>query len=43
MEKKGLYSSEAYENCLSRIEQLTPETQPQWGTMTAEGKRLGHV
>ena len=29
MEKKSLCSTEVYENCLSRIEQLTPETQPQ--------------
>ena len=41
MEKKSLYSSEVYENCLSRIGQLTPETQPQWGTMTA-AQMLAH-
>jgi len=41
MEKKNLYSTEVYENCLKRIEQLTPETQPQWGTMTA-AQMLAH-
>ncbi len=41
MEKKNLYSSEVYENCLNRIGQLTPETQPQWGTMTA-AQMLAH-
>ena len=41
MEKKNLYSTEVYENCLNRIEQLTPETQPQWGTMTA-AQMLAH-
>ena len=41
MEKKSLYSSEVYENCLNRIEQLTPETLPQWGTMTA-AQMLAH-
>ncbi len=41
MEKKSLYASEVYENCLNRIEQLTSETQPQWGTMTA-AQMLAH-
>lgn len=41
MEKKSLYSSEVYEDCLNRIEQLTPETQPQWCTMTA-AQMLAH-
>ena len=41
MEKKSLYSSEVYENCLNRIEQLTSETLPQWGTMTA-AQMLAH-
>jgi len=41
MEKKSLYSREVYEKCQSRIEQLTPETQPQWGTMTA-AQMLAH-
>ncbi len=41
MEKKSLYSSEVYEKCQSRIGQLTPETQPQWGAMTA-AQMLAH-
>ena len=41
MEKKSLYASEVYENCQSRIGQLTPETQPQWGSMTA-AQMLAH-
>ena len=41
MEKKNLYSTEVYENCLNRIEQLTPETQPQCGSMTA-AQMLAH-
>ncbi len=41
MEKKSLYSREVYEKCQGRIEQLTPETQPQWGTMTA-AQMLAH-
>jgi len=41
MEKKSLYSSEVYEDCQSRIEQLIPETQPQWGSMTA-AQMLAH-
>ena len=41
MEKKSLYSSEVYEKCQSRIEQLTSETQPQWGSMTA-AQMLAH-
>ncbi len=41
MQKKNLYASEVYENCLNRIEQLTPETRPQWGSMTA-AQMLAH-
>ncbi len=41
MEKKSLYSSEVYEKCQSRIEQLTSETQPQWGSMTV-AQMLAH-
>ncbi len=41
MEKKSLYSTEVYEDCLSRIKKLTSETQPQWGTMTA-AQMLAH-
>ena len=41
MEKKSLYSTGVYEDCLSRIKKLTPETQPQWGTMTA-AQMLAH-
>jgi hypothetical protein len=33
--KMNLYSPQVYQNCLNRIEQLTAETKPQWGSMTA--------
>ncbi len=41
MEKKSLYSPEVYQNCLSRIEELTAETKPQWGSMSA-AQMLAH-
>ncbi len=41
MEKKSLFSSEVYQDCLNRIEKLTSETQPQWGSMTA-AQMLAH-
>jgi hypothetical protein len=39
--KKSLYSHDIYQLCLGRIEKLTPETQPQWGSMSA-AQMLAH-
>jgi hypothetical protein len=39
--EKGLYSEAVYQECLKRIEQLTAETRPQWGRMTA-AQMLSH-
>lgn len=39
--KKSLYSDDAYQECLSRIGNLTEETHPQWGVMTA-AQMLSH-
>jgi hypothetical protein len=39
--KKSLYSPEVYRECLDRIEKLTPETRPRWGTMSA-AQMLSH-
>ena len=39
--KKSLYSDDVYEDCLSRVEKLTPQTQPQWGGMSA-AQMLSH-
>ena len=41
MEKKDLYSTDVYQDCLNRIENLTAETEPQWGSMTA-AQMLSH-
>ena len=30
-----LHSPDVYQECLNRIEKITPETRPQWGSMTA--------
>ena len=39
--KKSLYSSDVYQESLDRIHQLTAETQPQWGRMSA-AQMLAH-
>ena len=39
--KKSLYSHDVYQLCLARIEKLTPQTQPQWGSMSA-AQMLAH-
>ena len=39
--KKSLYSHDVYQRCLARIGKLTPETQPQWGSMSA-AQMLAH-
>jgi len=39
--RESLYSPQAYQTCLNRIEQLTSGSQPQWGTMTA-AQMLAH-
>jgi hypothetical protein len=39
--KQSLHSPDVYQDCLRRIEQLTPETTPQWGNMTA-AQMLSH-
>lgn len=39
--KKNLYSPEVYQECLKRIEKLTPDSKPQWGRMTA-AQMLAH-
>lgn len=39
--KKSLYSDDDYQLCLSRIEKLTPQTQPEWGSMTSS-QMLAH-
>jgi hypothetical protein len=39
--KRFLYSPEVYKECLNRIEKLTPESQPQWGSMTVS-QMLSH-
>jgi hypothetical protein len=33
--KRNLYSPEVYQECLNRIEKLTPQSKPLWGKMTA--------
>jgi hypothetical protein len=35
MDKKSLFSTEVYQNCLNRIEQLSDRSNPRWGKMTA--------
>ena len=39
--KKSLYSDDVYQRCLARIGKLTPETQPQRGSMSA-AQMLAH-
>lgn len=39
--KKGLFSPEVYQDCLNRIERLTPVATPQWGRMSA-AQMLSH-
>jgi len=39
--KRSLYSPEAYQNCVHRLEKLTSESRPQWGSMTA-AQMLSH-
>jgi len=39
--KRSLYATEVYQECLARIEKLTPDTVPQWGSMTA-AQMLSH-
>jgi len=34
MQRKSLYTAEVYDHCLARIDRLTPDTSPDWGTMT---------
>jgi hypothetical protein len=41
MTKKSLYTPDVYQSCLHRIEQLTAETAPLWGRMTA-AQMLAH-
>ena len=41
MEKKSLYSPEVYQDCISRIEKLTAESKPEWGSMSA-AQMLAH-
>ncbi len=41
LSKRSLYSDDLYQDCLSRVEKLTPETQPQWGGMSA-AQMLAH-
>lgn len=38
---KSLYSSKVYQECLERIEKLTPESLPQWGKMNV-AQMLAH-
>ena len=38
---RSLYNPEDYENCLTRIDQLSAESKPQWGSMTA-AQMLSH-
>lgn len=35
MEKKNLYKQEVHKECLDRIDQISQDTQPQWGKMSA--------
>lgn len=35
MQRKSLYTPEVYDHCLDRIDRLAPDTQPEWGSMTA--------
>lgn len=39
--KRSLYASEVHAECVRRIEQLTADARPQWGTMTA-AQMLAH-
>ena len=32
--RKSLYSPEVYQDCLNRIDQLSPASSPEWGRMT---------
>ena len=41
MEEKSLYDPEVYDDILKRIENLTPDTTPQWGKMDA-AQMLAH-
>ena len=41
MNRKLLYDDDVYRECLARIEALTPETQPHWGTMSV-GQMVSH-
>jgi hypothetical protein len=35
MEIKSLYDGEVYQQCLDKIEKITEETKPQWGSMNS--------
>jgi len=39
--KQNLYDEDVYRAVLGRMDQLTPETQPQWGSMSA-AQMLAH-
>lgn len=39
--KKSLYTPDVYQRCLERIERLTAQTSPQWGSMSA-AQMLAH-
>ena len=41
MTKQSLYSDDVYQECLDRIEQLTPQTEPEWGKMNV-AQMLAH-
>jgi hypothetical protein len=41
MEKQSLYDQQVFEETLKRIDNLTPETKPQWGKMDA-AQMLAH-
>lgn len=41
MSRKLLYDDDVHAECLQRIEALAPDTQPQWGVMSA-GQMLSH-
>lgn len=41
MGRKILYDNDVYAECLRRIEALTPDAEPKWGTMSV-GQMLAH-
>ncbi len=41
MIRKLLYDDDVHAECLERIDGLSPDTQPQWGVMSA-GQMLSH-